>query len=422
MIKGKIVIAILFFSTINFAQTTNSSPYSLFGIGDQVHLKSVEEISMGQMGGALNSEYQLSLTNPASYGSLQYTTYVFSGANKSNFVNDGEEKQNSSAASLTYLALGIPIRGNQGLALGLQLNTSVGYSLIDQKFDEEEELVELDRFFGDGGTNRVFLGYGYKFPFQLSLGAEAGYIFGQLENNILNRRSGVQLATQYTTSANVRGFAYKIGAHYAPNISENIKLKVGVTAELESEMTEDGEQITFSLVNIDDGNLRPIDTLLNVDYEAKIKSPLKTVLSAGIGEDNKWFAGVEYSFQDALEFTGGIYDDIQFYDYASFSNISVGGYYIPKFNSISNYFNRVTYRAGFNYQKTGLVVNGTDIDEYGISFGVGLPIGLRLSSVNLGVELGKRGTTDNDLVEENFFNFRLSISLNDKWFRKQKIY
>ena len=195
-----------------------------------------------------------------------------------------------------------------------------------------------------------------------------------------------------------------------------------MTAELESEMTEDGEQITFSLVNIDDGNLRPIDTLLNVDYEAKIKSPLKTVLSAGIGEDNKWFAGVEYSFQDALEFTGGIYDDIQFYDYASFSNISVGGYYIPKFNSISNYFHRVTYRAGFNYQKTGLVVNGTDIDEYGISFGVGLPIGLRLSSVNLGVELGKRGTTDNDLVEENFFNFRLSISLNDKWFRKQKIY
>ena len=108
--------------------------------------------------------------------------------------------------------------------------------------------------------------------------------------------------------------------------------------------------------------------------------------------------------------------------YESFSNISVGGFYLPKINSISSYFNRITYRAGFHYQKTGLVVNETSIDQYGISFGLSLPIGLKLSNVNLGFEAGKRGTTDNNLIEENFYNFRLSLSLNDKWFRKQKIY
>src|SRR5210317_701360 len=105
MIKEIIVIAILFISTLSFSQSTNSSPYSLFGIGDQVHLKSVEEIAMGQMGGALNSEYQLSFTNPASYGNLKWTTYVFSGGNKTNFVDDGTDQQTSSAAALTYIAL-----------------------------------------------------------------------------------------------------------------------------------------------------------------------------------------------------------------------------------------------------------------------------------------------------------------------------
>ncbi|MGA9269483.1 MAG: hypothetical protein WBV45_02595, partial [Lutimonas sp.] len=89
---------------------------------------------------------------------------------------------------------------------------------------------------------------------------------------------------------------------------------------------------------------------------------------------------------------------------------------------ISSYFNRITYRAGFHYQKSGLVVNDTEINEYGISFGVSLPIGLKLSNVNMGFEMGKRGTTDNNLIEENFYNFRLSLSLNDKWFRKQKIF
>ncbi len=422
MIKGKIVLAILFFSTISFAQTTNSSPYSLFGIGEQARLKSVEEIGMGLMGGALDSEYQLSFTNPASYGSLQWTTYVFSGGNRTNVVNDGEQSQTSSAAALSYIALGIPIRGNQGLVMGLQLNTSVGYGLSDQTFDDEGELIEVDRYYGNGGTNRVFLGYGYKFPFDLSLGLEAAYIFGSIDNNVVNRREGVQLATQHRTDSNVRGSKIKVGAHYAPNITDRIKLKLGIAGELDYELTEEGDETIFSTVNIDDGVLRPIDTLYSDDFKATISAPLKTTISAGIGENNKWFIGAEYAFQNPLSFEGGVYDDIDFYRYESFSNISVGGFYLPKINSISSYFNRITYRAGFHYQKSGLVINNTEINEYGISFGLSLPIGLKLSNVNLGFEMGKRGTTDNNLIEENFYNFRLSLSLNDKWFRKQKIF
>lgn len=422
MIKGKIAIAILFFSTISFAQTTNSSPYSLFGIGEQTRLKSVEEIGMGLMGGALDSEYQLSFTNPASYGSLQWTTYVFSGGNRTNVVNDGEQSQTSSAAALSYIALGIPIRGNQGLAFGLQLNTAVGYGLVDQTFDDEGELIESDRYSGNGGTNRVFLGYGYKFPFGLSLGLEAAYIFGSIDNNVINRRSDVQLATQHRSDSNVRGPSLKVGAHYATNISDRVKLKLGVAGELEYTLNEEGDETVFSTVNIDDGVIRPIDTLYTNEYKATITAPLKTTISAGIGEDNKWFIGAEYAFQNPLVFEGGLYDEIDFYSYGSFSNISVGGFYLPKINSISSYFNRVTYRAGFHYQKSGLVVSDTEINEYGISFGLSLPIGLKISNINLGFEMGKRGTTDNNLIEENFYNFRLSLSLNDKWFRKQKIF
>lgn len=421
MIKELRVVAILLISSISFAQTTNSSPYSLFGIGDQVYLKSVEEIAMGQMGGALNSEYQLSFTNPASYGSLQWTTYVFSGGNKTNVVDDGEDKQTSSAAALTYIALGIPIRGNQGLAFGLQLNTAVGYSLEDQTFDENGTIVELDRYYGDGGTNRVFLGYGYRFPFALSLGAEFAYVFGSIDNNVINRRLGVQLATKHVTDSYVQGSSVKVGAHYAPAISGDLKLKIGVSAELESTLKDEGEERLFAVLNNDDGLNFPVDTLASKDYKATITSPMKTVISAGIGVDNKWFVGAEYTFQKALQFDGGIYDQ-DFHRYDDYSNISVGGYFTPKMNSLNSYFERVTYRAGINYQQMGLVINDTEITEYGISFGVSLPIGLRLSNVNLGMEIGKRGTTDNNLIEETFYNFRMSLSLNDKWFRKQKIY
>ena len=425
MIKKILLFTFLIITTFSFAQKTSSSPYSFFGIGDQAKIKSVEEIGMGLMGGTLNSEYQLSFTNPASYASLKWTTYVFSGGNKVTTIDDGENSQTSSAASLTYIALGIPIRGNQGLAFGLQLNTAVGYSLLDQTFEDidgENTLVETNLLSGNGGTNRVFLGYGYQFPFNLNIGLETAYIFGGIENNILNRRLGVNLGTKHKTDSYVKGFSYKLGAQYNHEIANNLKFKLGVSAEIGHELNEKGKEQLFSLVNIGNGSEIPVDTLTSSNYKAEIKSPIRTTISAGIGQDNKWFVGADYTFQEALEFTGGIYDEITTYQYENSNLISFGGYYTPKFNSISNYWNRVTYRAGVNYKKLGLVVNNTDINEYGMSFGVSLPMGLRISNVNLGFELGKRGTTDNHLIEENFYNFRLSLSLNDKWFRKQKIY
>ncbi|MCK4562202.1 MAG: TonB-dependent receptor, partial [Flavobacteriaceae bacterium] len=425
MIKKILLFTFLIITTFSFAQRTNSSPYSFFGIGDQAQLKSVEEIGMGLMGGALSSEYQLSFTNPASYASLKWTTYVFSGGNKATTIDDGNESQTSSAASLTYIAMGIPIRGNQGLAFGLQLNTAVGYSLLDQTFEDvegENTLVETNLLTGEGGTNRVFFGYGYKFPFNLNLGLEVAYVFGGIENSILNRRLGVHLATKHKTDSYVKGFSYKLGAQYSKDITSDLKLKIGISAEMAHELNENGKEQLFSLINIGDESELPIDTLTSVNYTAKIKHPIKTTLSAGLGQDNKWFIGADYTFRDALDFEGGIYNNVTSYHYKNSSTVSFGGFYIPKFNSISNYWNRVTYRAGVNYKELGLVINDTDINEYGMSFGVSLPMGLRISNVNLGFELGKRGTTDNNLVKENFYNFRLSLSLNDKWFRKQKIY
>ena len=77
--------------------------------------------------------------------------------------------------------------------------------------------------------------------------------------------------------------------------------------------------------------------------------------------------------------------------------------------------------TGIRTKKTGLKINGESINEFGISFGVGLPVGNNfLSNANLGFEFGNRGTTNKNLIKENFINFQLSLSLNDRWFQKRK--
>ena len=71
-------------------------------------------------------------------------------------------------------------------------------------------------------------------------------------------------------------------------------------------------------------------------------------------------------------------------------------------------------------EQTGLVVNNESIEEFGISFGVGIPVGRLFSNANLSFEWGQRGTTASNLVKETFLNVNISLSLNDRWFEKRK--
>ena len=98
----------------------------------------------------------------------------------------------------------------------------------------------------------------------------------------------------------------------------------------------------------------------------------------------------------------------------------LGGFYIPKYNSVTSYWQKVNYRAGFRYEESGIVIENEAINEFGISFGLGLPAGRLFSNANVGFEYGQRGTTNANLVEETFLNVYLSFSLNDIWFQKAK--
>jgi len=421
MIKKTITLLTFFLSIAGFSQKTNSSPYSFFGIGDPAALKSVEEIGMGKTGGVLNSPYQLSFTNPASYASLLYTTYVFSGGNRVTKFSDENISKTSSHAGFTYLALGIPIRGNQGLAVGLQLNTSVGYSLLNTNYNEEDVLVQTNKYTGTGGTNRFYMGYAYKLPFHLNIGVEAAYIFGGIDNSIHNRRLNVQYATIHKVESYVKGYEFKAGAYYSYPIKDNIDFRAGASFTFGHTLNDKGDESLYTVENNNDPNPKIIEHLYTRDYKATLTYPLKSVISVGVGKLNKWFVGADYTFMDGINSKGTIYDDQDYYKYVKSNMFSVGGSYTPKFNSISNYLYRVTYRTGFYMNKSGLMIGDTQINDYGISFGVSLPVSLNISNLNMGIEIGNRGDNKGNLLEEKYFNFRLSLSLNDKWFRKRTI-
>jgi hypothetical protein len=108
--------------------------------------------------------------------------------------------------------------------------------------------------------------------------------------------------------------------------------------------------------------------------------------------------------------------------YQAASSYAFGAFFVPDYTSFTSFLKRVTYRAGLRYDKSGIVVRGSEINNFGITFGLGMPMGQSgFSNLNLGFEFGRRGTTVANLVEENYLKVSVGLSLNDRWFLKRRI-
>lgn len=86
------------------------------------------------------------------------------------------------------------------------------------------------------------------------------------------------------------------------------------------------------------------------------------------------------------------------------------------------YKKKVFYRGGLYYNTGYLDLKNSLINEYGISFGAGIPIGKSfLKSLSISTEVGKWGTTNNGLIENTYIRMTLGLTLNDRWFTKRVI-
>jgi hypothetical protein len=413
MTKRLILIVFILFSVITTAQERNSSPYSFYGIGLTTFKGTVENQSMGGLSFMADSIH-LNLRNPAAYGNLGLTTYTLGASHSSVKMKTSTETDKANRTSFDYLAVGIPA-GKFGFGFGLLPYTSVGYNIIDRS----EDGSSASRFSGSGGLNKVFLSGGYSFNENLSIGVDVNYNFGNIQNKNIFIREGLQYGSREINRSDLSGFTYKIGLAYERMLKEELQFSFGAHYMPEANLHSENERELATIVFSGTGMDMAVDSR-QIDVEdGDLSLPSSFTVGAGIGKPRKWFLGMEFTGSEASDFSNRSFA-LEGADYKKSSAYRAGGYYIPNYNSLTSYLSRIVYRAGVRMEETGLVVNGEEISEFGMSFGVGLPAGRMLSNVNLGFEYGQRGTTDSGLVQENFFNAKLSLSLNDRWFVKRK--
>lgn len=420
MIKKIVVFFSLLVSATLFAQENTASPYSYYGLGD-VKFKGTHDIKA--MGGLsiVGDSIHLNLSNPASYSNLKLTTFSIGGTSTFTNFNTSTDSEKAQRTSLDYLAVGLPL-GKFGISFGLMPYSAVGYKVqsITEAADDPDGLERAKQFTGDGEINKVFIGTAYKITQKLSFGFNLNYYFGDINSKSIESITEpiTQFATRELNSSNISGFSINTGIMYNTKLSSKLELFSSIIYSPESQLTLKNKRniaTVYYSINGAENVYDSEDVLVN---DTKLKLPSKFSFGAGIGQAKKWLIGSEITFQNTSKL-GNRFDDITGATFENSTKISIGGYYIPKYDSYNGYWNRVVYRAGFRHENTGLVINNESIKDYGVNFGFGLPLGI--SNINLGFEFGKKGTTTNNLIEEKYFNVSVGLSLSDIWFKKRKI-
>jgi hypothetical protein len=414
MIKKIIISSCLLFSFVSFAQEGTASPYSFFGIGDVRYKGTADVRSMA--GVALEQDsIHLNLDNPSSYANLKFTTFSIGGSYNTTKLKSDSESASTRRTTLDYLAVGLPL-GKFGVGFGLIPYSSVGYKITSIA---EDATQNNSRFNGTGGLNKVFFGVGYKITPALSFGADVHYNFGKIETNSLEFITDVPVGTRELNSADLSGVNFNAGLMYQTKISSKLTLFSSLTYALESTLTSKNTRNIDTVIYNSNFDLVIVDSSDEVVIPTDLKLPSKITFGAGIGRPRNWLIGAQVSRRDAGSLAS-LYNELDNVSYQKQEKYSIGGYFIPKYNTFSGYAKRITYRGGFKYEKTGLVIDNQSIKDVGVTFGLGMPITGSYSNINFGIELGKKGTTASNLVQENYVVFSVGMSLNDKWFVKRK--
>ena len=404
-----------FFIQLSFSQISSISPYSVFGYGERRSEPNAVYTGMGGISQSFSGINHINVQNPASYSELGFTTFLIEGnLNAVQFKSNGATSDQS-IAYVSNFTIGLPFK-KTAVALGFSPFSSVGYSTRETNADVTPNQVSF--FDGKGGINQVYLGASYSIIKGLNIGINGNYLFGKIERRITSQQiDGAQLGTVQEKITGINGgFQFDLGVYYSRKIKKGMNVNGGITYRPRTILDTKYEQYVYSALE-NNGIQVPNDTVFSNIIDGKLVVPSKLSIGTGLEKNLKWGIGAQFDLEQFSEFElNGVNQMLD-----NSLRFAVGGYWIPKYNSFQSYFDRITYRGGLYYEQTHLNIENNRLNNYGMTFGLGLPISNDgVSSLNVAMEVGKRGTQRNLLVEENYINLKLNFSFNDLWFKKRK--
>ena len=401
------------------------SPYTFYGIGD-IHEEGIAVTrAMGGASIGFRNPFYVNVTNPASYSSVRNNSLLsnFDMEGQNFYAGTSSAKTSFNTFNIRDIAMSFPLIKNMGVGFSVTPYSSVGYRV--QYYDTNPVVQAgigqmLYAYSGSGDVTQFKLGLGYEVVKNLSLGAEVIYYHGLIErtyNAIPTVITGVGSYQPISglKSESVNSFSGKFGVQWTPLARRNTVLTVGATYQMGGKM---GNEVEDRLAQ--NSTLAPDVYAVNEVYTSDFSMPNVYAVGFYLHKD-KYSIGADYQFADWGE--RNKQDVTATRSFRNTNTVRFGGQYTPNPGDVRHALKRWTYRAGVRWSQYYIVLNDQPFDDVALTFGVGVPLRMTgLSNVNLGLELGQRGTMKAGLSRENYLKFTIGFSLfgEDYWFVKMK--
>jgi hypothetical protein len=451
-----------------FINAQDNSPYSRFGLGDQHPSTNIFNRGMGGISAAYsepridgitdprNGKYypSINFSNPASYSrfyaikeastkKLQYGRMLLDvGINAtSHALHEPNNPQSFTSSNIyfSYLQLGVPLKKNWGLVLGLRPLTTISY-----KIDKNERLYDPNtgsmidsaktQFSGEGGSFLFNTGTGFAVR-NFSLGVNVGYLFGKKDygtHRILNNDTIDYAASNHETRTNYGGIFFNAGMQYRIDLSTD-KLRyiqLGAFGNIQHKFNTHSDIVreTFIVSQTDASDLRIDSVFVQSDVKGELVYPASYgagIIFEQLPNVNKggWLIGVDVvsTNWDNYRFNGQP-DAVK-----TNWQLKVGAQIRPRLKD--TYKSLLSYRAGAFFGDDYVYLNDQKLPVWGITGGISLPIAnlkdasrrfrTQNSVINISAEYLKRGNNDNP-INEDMFRISFGFTLSDFWFTKHK--
>jgi hypothetical protein len=403
------------------------SPYSIYGIGDISQEGTAFNKSMGGVGLATRNRRFINYLNPAAVTARDSLSFMADfGLQQSNKVyRQGDLRSAHNTFNIYNFVMSFPIYRSSAFMVGITPFSDVGYDFSSIETDPniigQTGNISYDSY-GTGSVYQVFAGAGVTFWKRLSIGAEAIYYFGNIDKvTNMDYSNSSYRSVNSGSDLMVRGTTGKFGLQYEQKLGGDVSMIIGATYRLSTSLK--GTALNYRYANQDSVT----DTLKYQENDLR-KAGLKFADELGVGISvkggEKWTAEFNYLRSDwrnsGFDSAGGfsVKSDTETFTSTVSQSFRAGFEIVPNRNDIRYYLRKCAYRAGVYYDQSYYKLNGNSVNSMGITLGVTLPVFRLYNGLTLGVDLGQRASTRNNMIRERYATFMVGFNIHDIWFQK----
>jgi hypothetical protein len=405
-------------SSLELLAQSNSSPYSILGIGDLEDSYYNRTSGLGNTGIAYRSGRALINNNPASFSALDNQFFAVEMGIRGSIVTYYGQPVSSTgnqSGDITFrrLALGMKLSKHWGSSIGLAPFSTQNYEFSNPYFIQGTvNEIASSLYQGHGGINKAYWANAYDFFHHLSLGVEASYLFGNLaqKENLQDGAGNTLVST--SRDINMSNLYMNYGLQVYGKLGKHWNYTLGATFANQSDL--------FASSNI---TVRGRDSSILKSQElSQYYFTLPNTYGAGFAltKDQKYTILGDYKHQSWSN-QHYVVDNAN-YSLENSDKVSVG-FEISKNKTFYNTKVEKSYfQAGAYYGRSYLQVYGKQIDDRGLTVGFGTNSFKSPLAYSIVFQYGIRGTQANQLVQQRYANITFAISYRDLWYTKGKMF